>query len=102
MVDVLQRKRDAIAAAWVRFGVARLEAFGSAFRQDFRPGESDLGLLVDFKPMDSYARVKAYFGLLDELRALPEGDVDLVMIGAVKDPSIARTIERTKQLLYAA
>ena len=102
MVDVLQRKRDAIAAACVRHSVSRLEAFGSALRQDFRMGESDLDLLVDFRPMDSYARVEAYFGLLAELRALLEGDVDLVMVGAVKNPYIARNIERTQQLLYAA
>ena len=43
----------------------------------------------------------AYFGLLDELRALL-GDVDLVMVGALKNPYIARAIELEKQLLYAA
>jgi predicted nucleotidyltransferase len=102
MVEVLQRKRDAIAAACTRHGVARLEAFGSALRQYFKPGESDLDLLVDFGPMAPYARVEAYFGLLEELRALLEGDVDLVMVGAVRNPYIARTIERTKQLLYAS
>jgi hypothetical protein len=52
--------------------------------------------------MEAYARVEASFGLLGELRALSEGDVDLVMVGAVKNPYIARNIERTKQLLYAA
>jgi predicted nucleotidyltransferase len=52
--------------------------------------------------MDPYARVEAYFGLLTELRALLEGDVDLVMVGAVKNQYLARTIERTKQPLYAA
>ena len=102
MVDVLQRQHDAIVAACARHGVARLEAFGSALRQDFKLGESDLDLLVDFGPMDSYARVGAYFGLLNELRALLEGEVDLVMVGAIKNPYIARNIERTKQLLYAA
>jgi uncharacterized protein len=102
MVDVLQRQHDAIVAACTRHGVARLEAFGSALRRDFKLGESDIDLLVDFRPMDSYARVGAYFGLLDELRALLEGEVDLVMVGAIKNPYIARDIERTKQLLYAA
>ncbi len=43
----------------------------------------------------------AYFGLLDALRDLL-GEVDLVMVDAVKNPYIAREIERTKQLLYAA
>lgn len=102
MVGVLQTKRDEIAAACARHGVARLEAFGSALRDDFRPEESDLDLLVDFEPMDPYARVDAYFGLLGELRLLLQGKIDLVMAGAVKNPYIARSIERTKQLLYAA
>ena len=102
MVEVLQRSRDAIVAACARYRVARLEAFGSALRQDFKPGESDLDFLVDFRPMDPYARVEAYFGLLEELRSLFQGNIDLVMVGAVKNPYLARDIERTKQLLYAA
>jgi uncharacterized protein len=101
MTEVLQKKRAAIAAACARHSVARLEAFGSALRTDYGPGKSDIDLLVDFKPMDSYARVDAYFGLLDELRTLLEGEVDLVMVGAIKNPYIAHDIENTKQLLYA-
>ena len=101
MVDYLQRKSEAIAAACVRHAVLRLDAFGSALRDDFSPGESDIDLLVEFEPIESYALVDAYFGLLDELRALL-GDVDLVMVGALKNPYIARAIELEKQLLYAA
>ena len=102
MTEVLQRKRDAIAAACARHGVARLEAFGSALRTDYKPGQSDLDFLVDFEPMDPYERVDAYFGLLDELRTLLDGDVDLVMVGAIKNPYIARSIDSTKQLLYVS
>jgi uncharacterized protein len=101
MVEPLQNKRTDIAAACVRHSVARLEAFGSALRDDFVPGQSDVDLLVEFQPLESYALVDAYFGLLDELRSLL-GEVDLVMVGAVKNPYIARAIEREKQLLYAA
>ena len=64
--------------------------------------ESDLDLLVEFGSMEPYARVDAYFGMRDELRALLNREVDLVMVGAVKNPYISRNIERTKQLLYAA
>ena len=52
--------------------------------------------------MEHYARVDAYFGMLEELRALLNVKVDLVMAGAVKNSYIARDIERTKQVLYAA
>ena len=102
MTGVLESKRQAIAEACARHGVVRLEAFGSALRDDFRPGESDLDLLVEFGPMEPYARVDAYFGMLDELRALLGLEIDLVMVGAVKNPYIAREIERTKRMLYAA
>ena len=102
MVDLLQDKRDAIAELCARYGVARLDVFGSALGDDFRPGESDVDLLVDFGLMDGYAKAVAYFDLLDELRELLGVDVDLVMTGAVKNPYIARDIERTRQRLYAA
>ena len=102
MTNLLENKRQAIAEACRRHGVARLDAFGSALRDDFRPGESDLDLLVEFAPMEAYARVDAYFSLLEELRTLLGQKIDLVMVGAVKNRYIARDIERTRQMLYAA
>ena len=102
MVGVLESKREQIAAACARHGVLRLDAFGSAVRGDFRPGDSDIDLLVEFGPMDVYARVDAYFDLLDEFRGILGTEVDLVMVDAVKNRYIAADIERTKQALYAA
>jgi predicted nucleotidyltransferase len=102
VIGLLESKRQAIEDVCSRFGVARLEVFGSALREDFKAGESDLDLLVEFKPMEPYARVEAYFGLRDELRTLLKRQIDLVMVGAVKNLYISREIERTKQLLYGA
>ncbi len=102
MIGILESKREQILKACARHGVARLHVFGSALHDDFRPDESDLDLLVEFMPMEPYSRVDAYFGMLEELRALLNVKVDLVMAGAVKNPYIARDIERTKQVLYAA
>jgi predicted nucleotidyltransferase len=102
MVDVLHDKRRSIADLCARFGVVRLDAFGSALRNDYRPGESDIDLLVVFSPMEPRDLADAYFGLLDELRALLGAEVDLVMADAVKNRYIAREIEATKQLVYAA
>ena len=101
MTGVLESKRGAIAEVCVRHRVLRLDAFGSALRDDFRQGDSDLDLLVEFAAMEPYARVDAYFGMLEELRALLGLKVDLVMVGAVKNPYIARDIERTRRM-YAA
>jgi uncharacterized protein len=102
MTEMLEREREAIEQACRHHGVARLEVFGSAVRDDFCPGESDLDLLVELQPMEAYARVDAYFGLLDDLRRILGCEIDLVMTGAVRNRYIARDIEQTKQMLYAA
>ena len=102
MLEVLLEKRDRIVAACVRHNVSRLDVFGSALRDDFRPGESDIDFLVEFAPMDPYARADAYFDLLDDLRGLFGGSIDLVMAGAVKNRTIAAEIDRTRKILYAA
>ena len=51
MVAVVEDKREAIAALCRKYGVVRLFVFGSALRDDFRPGESDVDLLVELVPM---------------------------------------------------
>ncbi len=102
MVAVLQDKLQAIEELCRRFGVVRLYVFGSAARDDFRPGKSDVDLLVDFGSMDGRTKAHSYFALLDELERLLGTDVDLVMVGAVKNRFIQRDIDQTKQELYAA
>ena len=102
MVAVLEDKRDEIAALCRKYGVQHLYVFGSALGEDSRPGESDVDMLVELGPMDGRTKAHAYFDMLDELRGLLDTKVDLVMAGAVKNRFIARDIERTKQMLYAA
>lgn len=99
---LLEEKRKSIADVCARRGVARLEAFGSALREDFSTDTSDLDLLVEFQPMEPYARVEAYFGLLDDLRDMFGRKIDLVMADAVKNRYLAQDIQRTKQPLYAS
>jgi uncharacterized protein len=102
MIPAVSDKLEAIAALCDKYGVSSLYVFGSAVRSDFRPGESDIDLLVDFRPMDGHSKLHAYFDLLDELRALLGTEVDLVMVGAVKNRYVAADIEASKQMLYAA
>lgn len=102
MVALIEDKRESIDALCGRFGVVRMDVFGSVLRDDFRPGESDVDLLVEFSPRDPYALARSYFDLLDELKTLLGTRVDLVMVGAVKNPYIASDIENTKRLVYAA
>ena len=99
------RARSILGSAWERRALYRgqnLKEFRSHGNLVRVGRESDLDLLVDFAPMAPYARVDAYFGLRHELRVLLGQEIDLVMVGAVKNPYVACNIERSKQLLYAA
>ena len=79
-----------------------MHVFGSALREDFRPGESDIDLLVEFSPMKPAELADAYFNLLEDLSSILNTRVDLVMSDAVKNPYIAADIDKTKQVFYAS
>jgi len=102
MVAALENKREAIAELCRKHGVVRMDVFGSAIRDDFQEGESDVDLLADFGDKDPFQLIDAYFGLLEELRALLGSNVDLVMTDAIKNRYILAEVERTKQVVYAA
>lgn len=102
MVTVIEDRMDSIREACERFHVVSLDVFGSVLREDFEPGRSDIDFLVDFGAMSPCDKPDAYFGLLDELRAILGAEVDLVMVGALKNRYIRENVNRTKQKLYAA
>ena len=52
MLQEIANKRDALAALCRRYGVQRLEVFGSAARgRGFDPARSDIDFLVSFAPV---------------------------------------------------
>ena len=94
-------KQNEVAALCRRYSVRRLELFGSAVRDDFDPGRSDVDLLVEFERNGSVRALDAYMGLKEGLEALFGRPVDLVEAGAVRNPYLKESIE-CRELLYAA
>ena len=84
-----------------RYGVRRLELFGSAVDGRESP-DSDLDFLVDFgsRPTPGYA--DAYFGLREALEELFKRPVDLVVASAIRNPYFLESVRLSKTLLYAA
>ncbi len=62
--------------------IARLELFGSALREDFRP-ESDVDLLASFQP-DAHPTLLDWADMQEKLAALFGRKVDLVSRRAVE------------------
>ncbi|MFM7464459.1 MAG: nucleotidyltransferase family protein, partial [Cyanobium sp.] len=83
MPILIDQKREEIAEACQRYGIERLFIFGSALREDFRPGESDIDLLVEFGPLEVTKLFHAYLDAREAFRKIFQADVDLVMQDAV-------------------
>jgi len=78
MLADIDQKRGALAALCRRFGVARLEVFGSAARgTGFDPERSDADFLVTFKRA-ARNDLAAFADLKDALEKLLGRPVDLV------------------------
>ncbi len=101
-IALAQPQLDAIAAACRLHHVARLHVFGSVLRPDYRPGESDIDLLVEFQELQPTELVEAYFGLEQQLIESVGSSIDLVMATAVRNPIVRADIDASKQLIYAA
>lgn len=103
MHHLVEDKHQAIGALCRRFDVRRLEVFGSAARGvDFLPEESDVDFLVEFEPASDLPALDGFFGLQAELSKLLGRPVDLVETGAVRNPYLLASIERSREMVYAA
>ena len=86
-----------------RFGVRRLDLFGSAARGDFDPALSDLDFLVEFEPNEPGAlSLATYFDFRDALETLFGRRVDLVEPGAIRNPYLRKSIGESRERVFAA
>lgn len=102
MHSALDQSRAEIERICARHAVLRLELFGSAARgNDFDPVHSDADFLVEFKP-EGQATLESYFALKSDLEQLLRRPVDLLEPRAVRNPFLLKSINATRELVYAA
>ncbi len=102
MIELVRSKLDDISDLCRRYRVQRLFLIGSATGTGFDLGRSDVDFLVVFQPQERRGFDDVYFRLLEDLRTLMGRPVDLVEATALRNPYMIASINRTKQMLYAA
>lgn len=102
MLDIIENHRTQLGELCRRFGVRRLELFGSAATHQFDRARSDLDFIVDFDPAQANDLFHRYFGLTEALEELFGRKIDLVMVGAMTNPYFIESANRTRELVYAA
>lgn len=98
----IESRREQIAAICREHGVARLLVFGSVLREDFNPETSDVDFLVQFLPGAERGWMSEFTDLKEALEELFGRKVDVVSERAIRNPYMLGSVDRDKELLYAA
>jgi predicted nucleotidyltransferase len=102
MHPAIAQHRPGISAICQRYRIQRLDVFGSAARaDDFDASSSDADFLVEFDA-DMPVGLEAFFGAKAELEKLLGRGVDLVEPGAITNPFVLASINRSRESVYAA
>jgi predicted nucleotidyltransferase len=100
--EEMHRKRTDLDALRQKYGVARLDLFGSAATSEWRPGESDLDFIVVFRERPGQGVADRYLGLAEDLEALLGWPVDLLTEEAIRNPYFREAVEATRTPVYGA
>ena len=82
-----------------RYGVDRLEVFGSAVKGLFDPARSDLDFIVQMTGQHEPGYARRFCGFADELEALLGHPVDLLTESMINNPYFRKDVDASRQLL---
>jgi len=99
MIFQLKDRQSELHAVCRRFGVARLEVFGSAVTESFDPDTSDLDFIVDFADR-SPGYADRYLAFAEALEGLFNRNVDLVTERSLSNPYFTDSVDKTRMVLY--
>jgi predicted nucleotidyltransferase len=102
MLEIIEQHRQQINELCRKHDVKRLELFGSAARDDFDPGSSDLDFFVEFLDDKWEGAADRWFGLQEDLELLFKHKIDLVSVKAATNPYFLEVANRHRVQLYAA
>lgn len=102
-IELIERHRAAIRELGRRFGVARLEVFGSVCTPEFDPARSDIDVLVAYPDSYDFGPWLARLQDLEAALAAVLGHrVDLVTTSALGNRWFRREAEKTRWVVYDA
>lgn len=85
-----------------KYGLKKLELFGSAATGEFDPDHSDVDFFYIFDESDKSRLADRFFGLWEDLQQLLGREVDLVSALDAKNPYFLQVANRQRVTLYAA
>jgi len=102
VIRLIDENRDHLVELCRRYGVRRLDVFGSALRSDFDTDRSDLDFLVEFDNLTPDDAADRFLGLMVDLEDLFHRRIDLVSYPAIRNPYFKQVVDNTRVAFYAA
>lgn len=101
MLEFVEKNKEKLQRLCERYDIKTMYLFGSATSSEFKDS-SDIDILISFQeiPFDKYT--DNYFELHEELEKFFNRKVDLLTERSLSNPYFIQSVEKTKQLLYAA
>lgn len=93
----IEEIKKASLSACRKFGVRRLDVFGSTIHGG--GSKSDVDLLVEFKDPETHP-ARRFFGLLHQLEDTLGCQVDLLTAGGLRNPYFKRRVLKEKVPVY--
>jgi predicted nucleotidyltransferase len=101
MLSLIKNKIDELQLLCEKYDVKSMYLFGSATTEKFNDS-SDIDILISFKEIPFEKYTDNYFELHEMLEKLFNRKIDLLTEKSLSNPYFIQSIEKTKQLLYAA
>ena len=101
MQRFIEDKIDQLKGLSKTYDVKELYVFGSVCTDKFS-ADSDIDILISFKDISIEKYTDNYFELHYKLGELFGRKIDLLTENSLSNPYFIKSIEETKQLLYAA
>ncbi|MCL2934787.1 MAG: nucleotidyltransferase domain-containing protein [Trichodesmium sp. MAG_R03] len=101
MLSLIENNKLELQRLCEQHDIQTMYVFGSATTADFNE-LSDIDILISFKEISFDKYTDNYFELHEKLESLFKRRVDLLTERSLINPYFIKSVEQTKQLLYAA
>ena len=100
MISLIEERRAEIESLCRRYGVLRLDLFGSAATDTFDAATSDLDFIATFAETEKPGYARRYLGFAEALEALFNRPVDLLTERSIRNPYFRENVEATRRTVY--
>lgn len=100
MLPLIEEHLDEVAELCKRYRVQRLDVFGSAVKNTFEQGKSDLDFIVRFDAPGEPFYARRYYQFAEQLQTLFNCPTDVLIDQPFSNPYFRQDVDATRQTVY--